>query len=54
MNTTAFGLLVAIPTLLIHGFLAGKVETIFDAVDGTSARLIEALHKRGARHDMAA
>jgi biopolymer transport protein ExbB/TolQ len=54
MNTTAFGLLVAIPTLLIHGFLAGKVETVFDAVDSTSARLIEALHKRGARHDVAA
>ena len=54
MNTTAFGLLVAIPTLLIHGFLAGKVETVFDAVDSSSARLIEAMHKRGARHDMAA
>lgn len=54
MNTTAFGLLVAIPTLLIHGFLAGKVETVFDAVDASSARLIEALHKRGTRHDMAA
>ena len=54
MNTTAFGLLVAIPTLLIHGFLAGKVESVFDAVDSSSSRLIEALHKRGARHDMAA
>ena len=54
MNTTAFGLLVAIPTLLIHGFLAGKVETVFDAVDATSSRVIEAMHKRGARHDMAA
>jgi len=54
MNTTAFGLLVAIPTLLIHGFLAGKVETVFDAVDASSARLIEALHKRGSRHDVAA
>lgn len=55
MNTTAFGLLVAIPTLLIHGFLAGKVEGVFDAVDGTSARVIEALHKRGTKsHDMAA
>lgn len=54
MNTTAFGLLVAIPTLLIHGFLAGKVETVFDAVDASSSRLIEALHKRGSRHDMAA
>jgi biopolymer transport protein ExbB len=54
MNTTAFGLLVAIPTLLIHGFMAGKVEGIYDAVDGTSARLIEALQRRGAKRDMAA
>jgi biopolymer transport protein ExbB/TolQ len=51
MNTTAFGLLVAIPTLLIHGFLAGKVETIFDSVDSTSSRLIEALHRRGGRSE---
>jgi len=55
MNTTAFGLLVAIPTLLIHGFLAGKVEGIFDSVDATSARLIEAMHRRGVKNqDMAA
>jgi biopolymer transport protein ExbB len=55
MNTTAFGLLVAIPTLLIHGFLAGKVEGIFDAVDGTSSRVIEAMHRRAAKsHDLAA
>jgi biopolymer transport protein ExbB/TolQ len=55
MNTTAFGLLVAIPTLIMHGFLAGKVEAIFDAVDGTSSRLIDALHRRAAKtHDMAA
>jgi len=55
MNTTAFGLLVAIPTLLIHGFLAGKVEGIFDAVDGTSSRVIEAMHRRAPKsHDIAA
>jgi biopolymer transport protein ExbB/TolQ len=55
MNTTAFGLLVAIPTLLIHGFLAGRVEGIFDSVDSTAARVIEALHRRGAKsHDLAA
>lgn len=55
MNTTAFGLLVAIPTLLLHGFLAGKVETIFDAVDGTSSRVIEAMHRRAPKNqDIAA
>jgi biopolymer transport protein ExbB/TolQ len=46
MNTTAFGLLVAIPTLLIHGFLLGKVEAVFDSVDGVSARLIDAIARR--------
>lgn len=55
MNTTAFGLLVAIPTLLVHGFLAGKVEGVFDAVDGASARIIEAMHRRAHRsQDLAA
>ncbi len=48
MNTTAFGLLVAIPTLLIHGFLTGKVEAVFDSVDGVSARLIEAMTRKGS------
>lgn len=55
MNTTAFGLLVAIPALLLHGFLAGKVEAVFDAVDSTSSKLIDALHRRGGKsHDIAA
>ena len=42
------------PAVIARHFLSGKVEGVFDAVDGTSARLIEALHKRGSRHDMAA
>jgi biopolymer transport protein ExbB/TolQ len=45
LNTTAFGLIVAVPTLLIHGFLVSKVEAIVEEVDETSVRLIQALSK---------
>jgi len=43
LNTTAFGLIVAVPTLLIHGFLASKVEAVVEAVDETSVRLIQTI-----------
>jgi len=44
LNTTAFGLIVAVPTLLIHGFLVSKVEAIIESVDEASVRLIRALN----------
>ena len=43
LNTTAFGLIVAVPTLLLHGFLASKVEAVVENVDAVSVRLIQAL-----------
>ncbi len=43
LNTTAFGLIVAVPALLIHGFLVSKVEGIVDNVDALSVRLISLL-----------
>lgn len=46
LNTTAFGLIVAVPTLLLHGFLVSKVEAVVEAVDETSVRLIQALAGR--------
>ena len=48
LNTTAFGLIVAVPTLLLHGFLVSKVEAVVEAVDETSVRLIQALSALGA------
>jgi len=55
LNTTAFGLIVAVPTLLLHGFLVSKVEAIVEAVDETSVRLVQALSGRQpARHKEAA
>jgi biopolymer transport protein ExbB/TolQ len=49
LNTTAFGLIVAVPTLLVHGFLVGKVESVVEAVDQTTVRLIDVLSRRSVR-----
>src|SRR5258705_12044235 len=54
LNATAFGLMIAIPTPVIQGFLVGKVERIAEQVDEMSIRLGQALlHMpagRGAGH----
>ncbi|MCB1185278.1 MotA/TolQ/ExbB proton channel family protein [bacterium] len=47
LNTTSFGLIVAVPSLWVHGFLVSKVEGVVDDVDQISARLIKALVRRG-------
>jgi biopolymer transport protein ExbB/TolQ len=55
LNTTAFGLILAVPTLLLHGFLVSKVEAIVEEVDQTSVRLVQALVSRGpGARDLAA
>lgn len=46
MNTTAFGLVVAIPCMLAHGYLSSLSEKIFDQVDEASATLIDMLSSR--------
>ena len=43
LNTTAFGLIVAVPGLLFHGFLSGRVERIVEQVDEVSVHLVRAL-----------
>jgi len=43
LNATAFGLLVAIPTLVTQGFLVGVVESIAEQVEETGIRLTRAL-----------
>lgn len=45
LNATAFGLVIAIPTLLIHGWLNGMMEGIAEQVDEVSIRLGHALLK---------
>ncbi len=54
LNCTAFGLLVAIPTLLLHSYLVSKVERVVENVDYVSVRLIDALSRRPVARDRAA
>ena len=46
LNATAFGLIIAIPTLVVQGFLVGMVEGITEQVDEVSIRLCRALAPR--------
>ncbi len=43
LNTTAFGLIVAVPTLLLHGFLVSKVEAVVENIDEASVKIIDAV-----------
>lgn len=47
MNTTAFGLIIAIPTLTVHILLGGMVKKIIDEIDLHSVRLENMLVSRG-------
>lgn len=47
MNTTAFGLVVAIPTLLAHLILSGQVKRLLDEIDLYSVKLENLLVSRG-------
>lgn len=40
MSTTLFGLIVAVPTLLIQGIIAGKSDKIIEEMDEKTAKLI--------------
>lgn len=46
LNTTAFGLMVAVPAMIVHGLLVGKVEGIVEQVDEVSVKLVRALTGR--------
>jgi biopolymer transport protein ExbB/TolQ len=46
LNTTAFGLIFAVPGLLLHGFFAGRVERIVEQVDMVAVRLVRSIEKR--------
>lgn len=43
LNTTAFGLIVAVPAMMAHAFLVGKVEAVASQVDEVSVRLVRAM-----------
>lgn len=48
LNTTAFGLLVAVPAMLIHAFFANRVERVADTVDEAIVRLARVMAGGGA------
>lgn len=47
MNTTAFGLIIAIPTLVAHLILSGMTKKILDEIDMYSVKLENLLVTRG-------
>jgi biopolymer transport protein ExbB/TolQ len=46
MNTTAFGLMVAIPLLLIHALLQTKTNQIVDSLEMASVKFLNAVTER--------
>lgn len=46
MNTTAFGLMVAIPLLLLHTVLATKTNELIDSLEMASVKFVNALAHR--------
>jgi biopolymer transport protein ExbB/TolQ len=54
LNTTAFGLIVAVPALMVHGFLVARVEAIAEQVDEVCVRLVRAMVQGGSAPAQAA
>jgi len=50
LNATAFGLVIAIPTLILQGMLVGMVERVAEQVDEMSIRLTNAISERASVH----
>ena len=48
LHTTAFGLTVAIPTLLIQGWFSGRVDGIAESIDELTIRLSKTMAKSSA------
>ena len=47
MNTTAFGLIAAIPLLLLHAWLTTKTSELVDSLEMAAVKLINVLGNRG-------
>jgi len=54
MNTTAFGLMVAIPLLLVHTVLQSKTTSIVDSLEMVSVKFLNAVDERRTAADKAA
>jgi biopolymer transport protein ExbB/TolQ len=51
MNTTAFGLMAAIPLLIVHALLATKTNEIVDGMEMASVKVLTAISTRARRHE---
>jgi biopolymer transport protein ExbB/TolQ len=53
MYTTAFGLVVAIPIIIVHSFISNRTVKLIDEIDQYSVKLINLLaaRQRGAMDD---
>lgn len=49
MNTTAFGLIVAIPLLIVHAILASKTGDIVDSLEMATVKTLNVFSKRAKR-----
>ncbi len=54
MNTTAFGLMVGIPLLLVHTVLQTKATEVIDSLEMASVRLVNIISERSSRKEEAA
>ena len=54
MNCTAFGLMVAVPTLFIHAFLQTKTSQLIDGLETAAIKFLNALTKRATAKVQAA
>jgi biopolymer transport protein ExbB/TolQ len=54
MNCTAFGLMVAIPLVLVHSVLQTKTTAIIDSLEMASVKFLNAITERGAQDGKAA
>lgn len=48
MNTTAFGLMAAIPLLLCHAFLQSRTNQVLDSLESTGLKFINVTHRKKA------
>ncbi|HUP93029.1 MAG TPA: MotA/TolQ/ExbB proton channel family protein [Solimonas sp.] len=46
MNCTAFGLMVAIPTLIVHAFLQSKTTELIDSLEAVCAKFVSSVCSR--------
>jgi biopolymer transport protein ExbB len=53
MNTTAFGLMVAIPLLIVHAFLTSKTGDIVDSLEMATVKALNVFSKRAKRLELA-